>query len=219
MQEILAAVIYKNADLINKVRQEADNKFKENSYVKNLWILKEYKRRGGKVSYKGEKPSNKTIKKQVSASVEDSILEMVDEWEDSEAAKNEGKTLNKPFRLPSGSNKKFGVYVKNDKGNVVMVKFGDPNMEIKRDDPTRRKNFRSRHNCDNPGPKWKARWWSCKKGWGPKPVSETIGSQTTFSLEEEFDFENLPSQEEILALDPSLALIAEVDECDCEDCL
>jgi hypothetical protein len=69
--------------------------------------------------------------------------------------------LNNPFRLPSGSKKKFGVYVKNDKGNVVKVTFGDPNMEIKRDDPERRKSFRARHNCDNPGPKWKARYWSC----------------------------------------------------------
>ena len=69
--------------------------------------------------------------------------------------------LNDPFRLPSGSNRKFGVYVKNEKGNVVKVTFGDPNMEIKRDDPGRRKNFRARHNCDNPGPKYKARYWSC----------------------------------------------------------
>ena len=69
--------------------------------------------------------------------------------------------LNDPFRLPSGSTKKFGVYVKNEKGNVVKVTFGDPNMEIKRDDPGRRKNFRARHNCDNPGPKYKARYWSC----------------------------------------------------------
>ena len=44
---------------------------------------------------------------------------------------------------------------------VVKVGFGDPNMEIKRDDPARRKSFRARHNCDNPGPKWKARYWSC----------------------------------------------------------
>ena len=59
--------------------------------------------------------------------------------------------LNDPFRLPSGSKKKFGVYVKNEKGNVVKVTFGDPNMEIKRDDPGRLKSFRARHNCDNPG--------------------------------------------------------------------
>ena len=68
--------------------------------------------------------------------------------------------LNDPFRTPGGP-KKFAVYVNNEKGNVVKVTFGDPNMEIKRDDPDRRRNFRARHNCDNPGPKWKARYWSC----------------------------------------------------------
>ncbi len=69
--------------------------------------------------------------------------------------------LNKPFRTPDGP-KKMSVYVKNEKGNVVKVNFGDPNMEIKKDNPARRKSFRARHNCDNPGPKWKARYWSCK---------------------------------------------------------
>tara|TARA_B100000945_G_scaffold172987_1_gene138563 strand:+ start:546 stop:833 length:288 start_codon:yes stop_codon:yes gene_type:complete len=73
----------------------------------------------------------------------------------------ENKKLNKPFRLPSGSNKKFGVYVKNGSGKVVKVTFGDSNMEIKRDSDERRASFRARHNCDNPGPKWKARYWSC----------------------------------------------------------
>ncbi len=77
-----------------------------------------------------------------------------------EAAEYQGKkvTLNNPVR---GGTKKFYVFVKNEKGNVVKVSFGDPNMEIKRDDPARRKSFRARHNCDNPGPKWKARYWSC----------------------------------------------------------
>ena len=70
-------------------------------------------------------------------------------------------TLNSPFRLPTGSKKKFGVYVKNDKGNVVKVTFGSSSMEIKRDDPGRRASFRARHNCDTPGPKHKARYWSC----------------------------------------------------------
>ena len=68
--------------------------------------------------------------------------------------------LNDPIRSSDGK-KKFHVYVKNEKGNVIKLGFGDPNMEIKRDDPKRRKNFRARHNCDNPGPKWKARYWSC----------------------------------------------------------
>lgn len=71
-------------------------------------------------------------------------------------------TLNKPFRTPKGP-KKFSVYVKNDKGNIVKVNFGDPNMKIKKNIPERRKSFRARHQCDtNPGPKWKARYWSCR---------------------------------------------------------
>ena len=80
-----------------------------------------------------------------------------------EASEYQGRkvTLNKPFRTPDGP-KKFSVYVKNDKGNVVKVNFGDPNMKIKKYIPERRKSFRARHNCDNPGPKYKARYWSCK---------------------------------------------------------
>lgn len=79
------------------------------------------------------------------------------------ASEYQGKTvkLNKPFRTPDGP-KKMSVYVKNDKGNVVKVNFGDPNMKIKKNIPERRKSFRARHNCDNPGPKWKARYWSCR---------------------------------------------------------
>jgi hypothetical protein len=68
--------------------------------------------------------------------------------------------LNKPMQ---GDVKKFKVYVKNAKGNVVKVNFGDPNMRIKKSNPARRRSFRARHNCDNPGPKWKARYWSCRK--------------------------------------------------------
>lgn len=79
------------------------------------------------------------------------------------AAEYQGRKvqLGKPFRTPDGP-KKFSVYVKNDKGNVVKVNFGDPNMSIKKSDPARRKSFRARHNCDNPGPRWKARYWSCR---------------------------------------------------------
>ncbi len=89
------------------------------------------------------------------------------------ASKNDGKTLNKPFRTPGGP-KKFSVYVKNDKGNIVKVNFGSPDMEIKRDDPERRKNFRARHNCDSPGPKWKARWWSCRNWEAGRSVSDNL---------------------------------------------
>lgn len=67
--------------------------------------------------------------------------------------------LNKPM---AGDVKKSKVYVKNEKGNVVKVNFGDKNMTIKKNIPARRKSFRARHNCDDPGPKTKARYWSCK---------------------------------------------------------
>ena len=79
--------------------------------------------------------------------------------------------LNNPTR---GDVKKYKVYVRNDKGNVVKVEYGDPNMEIKRDDPERRKNFRARHNCDNPGPKYKARYWSCKFWSSRKSVTDLM---------------------------------------------
>ena len=76
-------------------------------------------------------------------------------------AEYQGKkvTLNDPIR---GGSKKFYVYVKNEAGKVIKVSFGDTTgLSIKRDDPARRKSFRARHNCDNPGPKTKARYWSC----------------------------------------------------------
>jgi hypothetical protein len=90
------------------------------------------------------------------------VLEEVD-WEQVvNEAEYQGKSvkLNDPFRTPDGP-KKFGVYTMGPNGNVVVVRFGDPNMEIKRDDPERRASFRARHGCDNPGPKWKANYWSC----------------------------------------------------------
>ena len=68
--------------------------------------------------------------------------------------------LNKPMR---GDVKKFKVYVRNDKGNVVKVNFGQKGARIKKDNAKRRRSFRARHNCKNPGPRWKARYWSCKK--------------------------------------------------------
>ncbi len=62
-----------------------------------------------------------------------------------------------------GDVKKSKVYVKDPStGNVKKVEFGDPNMRIKKSNPARRKSFRARHNCDNPGPRTKARYWSCK---------------------------------------------------------
>ena len=77
--------------------------------------------------------------------------------------------LNKPMR---GDVKKFKVYVNNPKGNVVKVNFGhggtsakkagEKTMQIQKDIPSRKKAFRARHNCDTPGPRTGARYWSCK---------------------------------------------------------
>tara|TARA_R110002020_G_scaffold126312_1_gene284023 strand:+ start:6483 stop:7757 length:1275 start_codon:yes stop_codon:yes gene_type:complete len=117
---------------------------------------------------------------------------------------NENKPLNKPFRTPKGP-KKFSVYVKNEKGNIVKVNFGDPNMEIKRDDPARRKSFRARHNCDNPGPKWKARYWSCKQWRAGKKVEGAVED------EYEWDGETLFDQNELLAMNPDLANAPEAE--------
>ena len=69
--------------------------------------------------------------------------------------------LGKPTR---GDVKKFKVYVRDPKTkNIKKVNFGDPNMRIKKSSPARRRSFRARHNCDNPGPRTKARYWSCRK--------------------------------------------------------
>jgi hypothetical protein len=86
------------------------------------------------------------------------------------AEEKDGKSLGKPFLTPGGP-KKRAVYVKNEKGNTIKVSFGDPNLSIKRDQPERKKSFRARHNCDNPGPRTKARFWSCKY-WSNTPVSK-----------------------------------------------
>jgi hypothetical protein len=65
-------------------------------------------------------------------------------------------------KIMRGDVKKFKVFVKNPKGKTVKVNFGDPNMKIKKHIPARRKSFRARMRCDNPGPKWKARYWACR---------------------------------------------------------
>jgi hypothetical protein len=105
-----------------------------------------------------KKPSKKPMKESVE------ILEEVD-WDlVLHEAEYQGKdvSLNKPFYTPDGP-KKSAVYTMGPNGKVVIVRFGDPNMEIKKDNPERRKSFRARHNCDEPGPKWSAKYWSCKK--------------------------------------------------------
>jgi hypothetical protein len=115
-----------------------------------LWEnIRRKKKREGK-NYKPAKPGDKDRPSK-------------EAWKKAQGAEYQGRKvqLNKPFRT-SGGPKKFAVYTKNQSGNVVIVRFGDPNMKIKKNIPERRKSFRARHNCDNPGPKWKARYWACK---------------------------------------------------------
>lgn len=76
-------------------------------------------------------------------------------------AKYQGKDVPLGKKLP-GDVKKSKVYVRKPNGNIVKVNFGDKKMRIKKSNPARRKSFRARHNCDNPGPRWKARYWSCR---------------------------------------------------------
>ena len=94
----------------------------------------------------------------------DSFYEAYGDIEETlEEAEYQGRKvqLGKPMQ---GDVKKFKVYVRDPKtGNIKKVNFGDPNMRIKKSNPARRKSFRARHNCDNPGPKTKARYWSCRK--------------------------------------------------------
>ena len=90
------------------------------------------------------------------------VKENINEWgEIDEDAEYQGRKvkLNNPTK---GDIKKFKVYVRNDKGNVIKVEFGDPNMDIKRDSPERLKAFRARHNCDQKKDKTTAGYWSCK---------------------------------------------------------
>ena len=101
----------------------------------------------------------------LNAIVEDVIFE----------AKYKGREvkLGKPMK---GDVKKYKVYVKDPKtGNVKKVEFGDPNMEIKRDDPKRRKSFRARHGCGTPraSDRTKAAYWACRL-WSTKPVSKIL---------------------------------------------
>jgi len=95
---------------------------------------------------------------------EDHALDMVlnDMVEDLNEAEYRGRNvkLNSPFRTPGGP-KKFAVYVKNKKGNVIKVTFGDPNLRVRNNNPGARKSFRARHKCDQKKDRTKAGYWSC----------------------------------------------------------
>jgi hypothetical protein len=112
------------------------------------------------VQRKKEKEEKKLDEKMVMGSPAGEGSKVMGEAEMDEA-KYQGREvkLGKPM---AGDVKKSKVYVRGPKGNVVKVNFGDKKMRIKKSNPNRRKSFRARHNCDNPGPRWKARYWSCR---------------------------------------------------------
>lgn len=100
------------------------------------------------------------------------------EWKDYEKAEYDGQEvkLDQPFRLPEGASKKFGVYVR-DGDEVKRVTFGDPDMEIKRDDDEARENFRNRFSCDSVTDKTSATYWSCKMWQKGTSVSEILDKE------------------------------------------
>lgn len=142
---------------------------------KGLWHNIRAKRaRGGSSAKKGSSAYNKAVSagKRINAKeitvCEACALALLEDIQSGKMppylneAEYQGRSvkLGKPMQ---GDVKKFKVYVKNEKGNVVKVNFGQKGMSIKKSDPARRKSFRARHNCDSPGPRDKARYWSCRK--------------------------------------------------------
>ena len=178
MNDVMDEVPDDIKDDVLKALREKDEEGPDKEAKKGLWEnIHNKRKRGEKPARPGDEdyPDKDSWEKAKKSSNDElSLIRLAAAFDGLvvEAAEYKGKKvqLNKPMR---GDVKKYKVYVKNDKGNVVKVNFGDKNMEIKRDDPERRKSFRARHNCDNPGPKWKARYWSCKF-WSTKSVSDLL---------------------------------------------
>ena len=137
-----------------------------------LWDnIRKKRARGEKMRKKGEKGA--PTQDQIKRAQEECCAECLGHYDHSiTESEYQGKkvTLNDPIRTSENPNKKFKVYVNNDKGNVIKVNFGHggtsakrKTMRIRKSDPARRRSFRARHNCDNPGPRTKARYWSCRK--------------------------------------------------------
>jgi hypothetical protein len=142
-----ARVVQQVTDFINIARLDPYASYK--SLLKDLLLF-----------YKGNNEVYNIVQNGLQESKKKEGLCEIDQIEEGEY-KGRKVELNKPFYTPGGPRKR-AVYVTNDKGNVVKVGFGEPGMKIKKNNPARRRSFRARHNCDNPGPRWKARYWSCR---------------------------------------------------------
>ena len=142
-----ARVVQQVTDFINIARLDPYASYK--SLLKDLLLF-----------YKGNNEVYNVVQSGLQESKKKGALCEIDQIEEGEYQGRKVK-LGKPFYTPGGPRKR-AVYVTNDKGNVVKVGFGEPGMKIKKNNPARRKSFRARHNCENPGPRWKARYWSCR---------------------------------------------------------
>jgi len=142
-----ARVVQQVTDFINIARLDPYASYK--SLLKDLLLF-----------YKGNNEVYNIVQSGLQESKKKEGLCEIDQIEEAEYKGRKVK-LGKPFYTPGGPRKR-AVYVTNDKGNVVKVGFGEPGMKIKKNNPARRRSFRARHNCDNPGPRWKARYWSCR---------------------------------------------------------
>lgn len=143
----------RGSDDVNKTVDETKEGLWANIHAKRKRIKSGSGERMRKPGSKGA-PSAQDFKDAAKTSKNESYEEM-------DEAEYQGRKvpLGKPM---AGDVKKSKVYVRKPNGKVVKVNFGDKNMRIKKSNPGRRKNFRARHNCDNPGPRWKARYWSCR---------------------------------------------------------
>ena len=125
-------------------------------------LIYEEKQKGvdGKACWKGYKRMGT---KQKGGKTVDNCVKMGEDLEEQQTdeAEYQGRKVQLGKKMP-GDVKKSKVYVKNPQGRVVKVNFGDKKMRIKKSNPARRKSFRARHNCANPGPRHKARYWSCR---------------------------------------------------------
>lgn len=134
--------------------------YKRHGFVRNSGRKKDFSLSVSSNMYR-EPLINKSLSSNIeSTSTADDLISNVLLEAESEGEK-EGHPLNKPIRTP-GERKKFKAYVKNAAGKVVIVRFGDPNMRIKKNIPERRRNFRARHNCATAKDKTTPRYWSCK---------------------------------------------------------
>jgi len=163
---------YKQVGMKNKGGKQVPNCVPESTDMEEKSVLKKDKKLPNLlIPKRGKAGQTKFSRRKAITKLAASFTEFkkMNDWgEYTEDA--EGKELNNPTR---GDVKKYKVYVKNDKGNVVKVEFGDPNMSIKRDDPEARKNFRARHNCDQKKDKTTAGYWSCKF-WSTKSVTDLM---------------------------------------------